>query len=138
MEGAMTVVTHTGGMRFVGRGVSGHEVVMDASQTNGGNDQAARPVEVLLASLGACTGMDVVAILRKSHHVPTAFRVEIADERSEEYPKVLKKIHLTYVVSSEVPRERLETAIELSLAKYCPIANSLAGVADITYEMRFE
>jgi putative redox protein len=134
----MTVVTYTGGMRFVGRGASGHDVVMDASETSGGHDTAARPVEVLLASLGACTGMDVVAILRKSQHVPTAFRVEIADERAADYPKVLKRIHLSYVVSGEVPRERLEKAIELSLAKYCPIANSLAGIAEITYETRFE
>ncbi len=134
----MTVITFEGGMRFVGRGSSGHEVAMDASAANGGSDSAARPVEVLLSSLGACTGMDVVAILRKSHDVPQAFRVEIADERAEDYPKVLRKIHLAYVVSSEVPRERLEKAIELSLAKYCPIANSLAGVAEITYEMRFE
>jgi putative redox protein len=134
----MTVVTYTGGMRFVGRGASGHDVVMDASEANGGHDTAARPVEVLLASLGACTGMDVVAILRKSQHVPTAFRVELADERAADYPKVVKRIHLSYVVSGEVPREGLEKAIELSLAKYCPIANSLAGVAEITYEMRFE
>jgi putative redox protein len=70
--------------------------------------------------------------------VPAAFRVEIVDERAEEYPKVLKKIHLAYIVSAEVPQDGLEKAIELSLAKYCPIANSLAGVADITYEMRFE
>jgi putative redox protein len=134
----MTTVTYTGGMRFVGCGASGHDVVMDASETSGGQDTAARPVEVLLASLGACTGMDVVAILRKSRNEPVAFRVEIADERATEYPKVLKRIHLAYIVSAEVPRERLEKAIEMSLAKYCPIANSLAGVAEITYEMRFE
>ena len=132
------VVTHVGGMRFVGKGASGHDVVMDASAENGGQDAAARPVEVLLAALGACTGMDVVAILRTSHDVPGAFRVEIQDERATEYPKVLKKIHLVYVVREGVSRDRLKKAIELSLAKYCPIANSLAGVADITYEMRFE
>ncbi len=134
----MTIVTYTGGMRFVGRGASGHDVIMDASAESGGQDAAARPVEVLLAALGACTGMDVVSILRKSRHEPAAFRVEIEDERAAEYPKVLKKIHLAYVVSGDVPRDRLEKAIELSLAKYCPIANSLAGVADITHEMRFE
>lgn len=134
----MTIVSYEGGMRFVGRGASGHPVAMDASTANGGNDAAPRPVEVLLASLGACTGMDVVAILRKSQHAPAAFRVEIADERASEYPKVIQKIHLAYVVSREVPKERLEKAIELSLAKYCPIANTLAGVAEITYEMRFE
>jgi uncharacterized OsmC-like protein len=41
-------------------------------------------------------------------------------------------------VHGDVPEERLKQAIELSLTKYCPIANSLAGVAEITYEMRHE
>jgi putative redox protein len=82
--------------------------------------------------------MDVVSILRKSHNVPAAFRVEITDVRATEYPKVLKRIHLVYVVGGDVPEDRLQNAIELSLTKYCPIANSLAGVAEITYEMRFE
>ena len=134
----MTVVTHAGGMRFVGQGASGHDVVMDADEASGGHDAAARPVEVLLSSLGACTGMDVVSILRKSQNVPAAFRVEITDERATEYPKVLKRIHLAYVVHGDVSEERLKKAIELSLTQYCPIANSLAGVAEITYEMRFE
>ncbi len=134
----MTVVTFMGGMRFVGRGASGHDVAMDADRTSGGQDSAVRPVEALLAALGACTGMDVVSILRKSQDVPTLFRVEIADERATEYPKVLKRIHLTYVVSRSVPRERLERAIELSLSTYCPIANTLIGVAEITHDVRFE
>ncbi len=134
----MTVVTYAGGMRFVGRGASGHEVAMDASEESGGSDTAPRPVEVLLASLGACTGMDVVSILRTSHHPPAAFRVEITDERASGYPKVLKKIHLAYVVDRGVPQDALEKAIKLSLATYCPIANSLACVAAISYEMRFE
>ncbi len=131
-------VEYSEGMRFVGHGGSGHEIVMDAGPQSGGQDTAARPVEVLLAALGGCTGMDVVLILRKSKHVPAAFRIEIQDERATEYPQVLKKIHLAYVFSPDVPRDRAEKAIELSLAKYCPIANSLAGVAEITHELRFE
>lgn len=134
----MTIVTYKGGMRFVGRGASGHDVAMDASAASGGEDSAARPVEALLCALGACTGMDVVAILRKSKSIPASFRVEIADERASEYPQVLKRLHLTYVVSREVPEDRLKKAIELSLSKYCPIANSLAGVAVISYEIRIE
>lgn len=134
----MLTVRFAGGMEFIGRGASGHDVVMDASEASGGRNSAARPVETLLAALGACTGMDVVSILRKSRDVPTSFRIEIADERATEYPQILKKIHLTYIVSGEIPRERVEKAIGLSLAKYCPIANSLAGVAEITHELRFE
>jgi putative redox protein len=124
-------------MRFVGRGASGHEVVMDAAEPLGANS-GARPVETLLCALGGCTGMDVVSILRKMETEPKSLRVEIEDERAPEYPKVIRKLHLVYVVTGDVPEKNLRKAIDLSLAKYCPIANTLAGVAKITYEARVD
>jgi len=105
---------------------------MDAAEKVGGDDSAARPVEVLLASLGGCTGMDVVSILRKMKTEPKSLKIEIEDERATEYPKVFTKLHLSYSVTGEVPEANLKKAIDLSLAKYCPIANTLAGIAEIT------
>jgi len=131
-----TTIEYTGGMAFVGRGGSGHEVRMDASPQVGGEDAAARPVEVLLCSLGGCTGMDVVSVLRKMKTEPTALRVEIDDERAPEYPKVITALHLTYYIEGDVPEENAAKAVDLSLAKYCPIVNTLAGVARITSEIR--
>jgi putative redox protein len=134
----VTTIRHVTGMQFIGVGNSGHEVVMDAASTGGGSDSAARPVETLLCALGGCTGMDVISILRKMKSEPTRFRIEIEDERAPEYPKVLTRIHLTYVVEGAVPEENLRKAIDLSLSKYCPIANTLAGVSKITYDVRLE
>jgi putative redox protein len=131
-----TVVEYTGGMAFRGSGASGHEVLMDASDKVGGEDSAPRPVEVLLCSLGGCTGMDVISLLRKMKTEPTSLRIEIDDERAPEYPKVITKLHLTYIVEGNVPEENAAKAIDLSLSKYCPIANTLTGVARITYELR--
>ena len=130
-----TIVEYSGGMAFVGRGASGHEVRMDAGESVvGGADAAARPVETMLSSLGGCTGMDVVSILRKMKTEPKSLQIEIQDERASEYPKVFTKIHLIYRVQGDVPEDNLIKAIELSLAKYCPIANTLNGVSEITYE----
>ncbi|MBU1048698.1 OsmC family protein [Candidatus Bipolaricaulota bacterium] len=129
-----TMVEYVGGMAFVGKVASGHDVRMDAGESSGGMDTAARPVEVLLSSLGGCTGMDVVSILRKMKTEPNALQIEIQDERAPEYPKVITKIHLVYKVTGDVPEENLTKAIEMSLAKYCPIANTLGGVAKISYE----
>ena len=130
-----TTVEYSGGMAFVGKVASGHDVHMDAGESAGGADSAPRPVEILLSSLGGCTGMDVVSVLRKMKTEPKSLQIEIQDERAAEYPKVITKIHLIYKVEGEVPEENLTKAIELSLAKYCPIANTLAGVAEITYEV---
>lgn len=134
----MVEVDFRGGMKFVGRGPSGHEVAMDATEANGGEDTAARPVEVLLCALGGCTGMDVVSILRKMRTEPASLRVEITDERAKDYPKALQRIHLVYFVKGRVPRANIDKAVELSLSTYCPIANSLSGVATITHEIRCE
>ena len=129
-----TIVEYKGGMAFVGKVASGHDVRMDAGDSVGGADSAPRPVEVLLSSLGGCTGMDVVSVLRKMKTEPKSLQIEIQDERATEYPKAFTKIHLIYKVEGDVPEENLVKAIELSLTKYCPIANTLSGVAEITYE----
>ena len=130
-----TTVEYSGGMAFVGKVARGHDVHKYAGESARGADSAPRPVEILLSSLGGCTGMDVVSVLRKMKTEPKSLQIEIQDERAAEYPKVITKIHLIYKVEGEVPEENLTKAIELSLAKYCPIANTLAGVADITYEV---
>lgn len=133
-----TIVTFAEGMKFVGKGKSGHAVVMDAATRVGGENSAATPIEVLLCSLGGCTGMDIVSILRKMKTEPDSLTIAIEDERAEDYPKVITKLHLTYCVTGKVPAENLRKAIDLSLAKYCPIANSLAGIAEITSEYVIE
>lgn len=135
---AQTIVEYAGGMAFVGRGSSGHDVRMDAGENVGGADAAARPVETMLSSLGGCTGMDVISVLRKMKTEPKSLQIEIQDERASKYPTVFTKIHLIYKVEGEVPEENLTKAIELSLAKYCPIANTLGGVSEITYEYSVE
>lgn len=129
-----TTVKFIDGMQFIGQGESKHEVHMDASQKVGGIDSAARPLEVMLCALGGCTGMDVVSILRKMKTEPRSLQIEITDERAPEYPKVFTKLHLTYRVTGAVPQDNLNKAIDLSLSKYCPIANTLAGVVEITSE----
>lgn len=133
-----TTIEFAGGMRFEGRGGSGHKVVMDASAKSGGADEAARPVETFLCALGACTGMDVIAILRKMKSPLEALTIQIDDERAEDYPQVFTAIHLTYRIRGRIPRDRVVKAVDLSLSKYCPIANSLAGVAEITSEIVIE
>jgi len=128
-----TAVEFRGGMHFVGLPKSGHEVHMDAGVASGGQASAPTPVEAMLCSLAGCTGMDIVSILRKMKTVPDHFRVLVDDARAEEYPKVFTKLHLTYEITGDIPEANVKKAIELSLAKYCPIANTLSGVSDITY-----
>ena len=45
--------------------INGHDVLMDTSADDGGEDSAASPKRLMLASLAGCTGMDIVSILNK-------------------------------------------------------------------------
>lgn len=126
-------VRWTGGMQFVGIPNSGHAVLVDAAEEVGGLDSAPRPTELLLIAQGGCTGMDVVSILRKMKVDFSDFEMELDGERTEEHPKFIKKIHIIYKIWGDVPEDKFKKAIELSLDKYCSVANTLKGRAKITY-----
>ena len=134
----MTRVTFEGGMKFAGHGKTGHEVVMDAKPASGGEDAGPSPVELLLFSAGGCSGMDIVSILRKMKTEPEELTIEIADERSAEHPKRITALHMTYIAKGAVPEANLKRAIELSLTKYCTVANTLAAGVRITHDYRVE
>jgi putative redox protein len=121
------------GMRFVGIGPSGHAVLSDGSQDAGGEDSAARPTELLLFALGACTGMDVVSILEKMRTSPRKFAITLSAERAPEHPKAVRKVHLTYCAEG-VLEENLRRAAELSQERYCAVAHSLSAELSFSVE----
>jgi putative redox protein len=129
-------VTYVPGGPFLGRADSGHSTVLDWSE---GTNSAPSPVEMLLMSLGACSAIDVVAILGKARTPAESFRVELSGERSDAHPRVLTKIHVTYVVKGKgIKPAALERAIHLSEEKYCSVSAMVRDMAKITSSFRIE
>lgn len=129
-------VRYVDGMQFVGVSGSSHAVVLDAAKDNNGQDSGPRPTELLLIATGGCTGMDVVAILRKMQVHFTRFEMRLQGERAPEHPRYFTKIHITYSVWGEVSEEKLKKAIDLSLDKYCSVSQSLRPRAEISYSYK--
>lgn len=84
---------------FLGESGSGHTVVMDGAPDAGGRDLGVRPMEMLLLGLGGCTAFDVIDILQRGREPVADLVIEIEAERSDEIPKVYKKINVRYVVT---------------------------------------
>src|SRR6266567_9190563 len=82
------------GMRFDAEAGSGHHVTLDAAEQDGGQNTGFRPMELLLAGLGGCTGMDVISILRKKRQQVTGYEVHVSGIRAEENPMVFFKTRL--------------------------------------------
>lgn len=111
------------GLRFRARTDHGLEYVLDT----GGDPQGPSPVDVVLAALGACTGMDVVAILRKKRLAITGYEIELDGERRDEHPRAFIRIEAVHRVRGRaLPPAAVEEALRLSEAKYCSVHATLA------------
>ena len=124
---------------FIGESGSGHSVVMDGPEENGGRNLGVRPMEMLLLGMGGCTAFDVMHILKKSRQSISDCVAEIEAQRAETEPKVFTKIHVHFIVTGkEVSDKQVSRAIELSAEKYCSASIMLSKSVDIThdYEIR--
>ena len=129
----LTEFTWKGKMVFEGKTESGHSVSMDAKPEVGGEDKGPRPMEVLMVSLGGCTAMDVVSILKKMRTDLESMTIKIDSEQASEHPKIFTKINIQYnFVGRDIKDENVKKAIELSQEKYCSVTAMLREKAEIT------
>ncbi|MGH2467360.1 MAG: OsmC family protein [Candidatus Limnocylindrales bacterium] len=122
----------TGHLRWAGglafSGVSGSEGTIAWEGTDG--LPGLRPSEAVLASLGACTAMDVIAILAKKRQVVERYEVTLEAELADAHPKVFRRIEVVHEVEGpEVSVEAVRRSIELSATRYCIVNATLSSGA---------
>ncbi len=116
---------------FAGGEAGGPETLID-----GDNAAAAGPMLTLLLAAGACTGSDVVLILRKMRLPPSRLRIELSGVRREQDPRRYLAIHFHYHLAGEgLDEAHARRAVELSIAKYCSVIHSLAPDIAVTHEI---
>jgi putative redox protein len=131
------VVDHQPAYRFKATNETGNEVLMDASPNIGGEGKGMRPMEMLLAALGGCSGIDVVSILNKKKQAFKSFTMEVNGNRdANEVPALYKSIHVDfYFEGNDISSEKVTQAVDLSIQKYCSVAKTLEKSAVITYSI---
>jgi len=128
--------TWQSGMNFDAE-VGGHHIVMDAAPEFGGQEKGPRPKPLILASLGGCTGMDVVSLLKKMRVDYEGFRIIANGEPSPEHPMIYTSVHLVYEFKgNDLPLDKVKKAVELSQERYCPVSAMLRKSANLTYEIK--
>ena len=122
-----------GGLQFSGA-IGDHRVLMDAKPPQG-NYTAPTPKEVLLMSICACSGMDIVAILKKHKQDLESFAMFTEPTVKEgAQPAVYSKLQITYELEGENVDPKLAVeAVHLSMTKYCSVSAMVSRVVDITY-----
>ena len=115
---------------FVGTDSNNHSVVLSGQKDGIG----VSPSETLLIALASCSSVDVVEVLEKKRKKLTSLEVTASGERDADPPWAYRKIHVKYRLGGQGLTEKaVEQAIELSQDKYCSVAATVRGVAEITY-----
>ena len=124
---------------FVAESGSGHAIVIDGPAEIGGRNLGSRPMELMLMSVGSCSAVDIVQILKKARQPIATCEVEVTGKRAETDPKVFTHIHLHFIVGgSGLSEPHVKRAVTLSAEKYCSASIMLQKAAEVThdYEIR--
>lgn len=118
--------------------VNGHTIIMDAPERVGGEDNGPIPKPFLLTALSGCTGMDVIAILRKSQKLVESFEIKVNAEISKKAPIEYTSIHMTYWFKGlEENQQAALDAVTNSQEKHCGISSMLKKIIPVTWEVSY-
>lgn len=131
-ENWLAEVSWNGDNVFIGSDDAGHSVVYDSTD---GVQKGIGPMRALLTSFGACSGMDVVAVLHKRRQIVKSLKVLLTGERPKHgLSKPWKSIHVKYVLSGDhLEKKYVEEAVRDSTEKFCSVGATLQPTARITY-----
>jgi len=133
VEGKLRLTMPEGeGMQFVAVSGSGHAIVVDDTKGHTG----AKPIELALLALGACTGFDVISILRKKRQTVTGYEIELHAEQNPEPPSYFTRVEIKHRLRGQIAPEAVQRAIYLSETKYCAVGAMISKTAKI--EATFE
>lgn len=114
-------------LRFSCETDTGHTLELD------GNGETMSPMESVLLSVGACSSIDVVDILKKSRKQVDDCVCQLDATRAEEAPRFFTAIHAHYIVKGEgLSEKNVARAVQLSAEKYCSVMLMLTGNVEIT------
>lgn len=119
-----SIVAHwRGGRRYeIGRPGGGPTIMLD-----GATEAGPSPVDGLLASVAACSAIDVEAYLAKRRTPPERLAITVEAERREQVPRRVVRLRLEFAVDgARIEAAHARRAVALSLQKYCSVTATLA------------
>lgn len=126
-------VSGTPDFKFKAKAGNGYSFDIGASKSIGGDESGFRPMELILAGIASCSGIDVVNILKKSRVEFTSMDVSVDGERKDAVLAPFTKIQVTFKIHGPgIDRTKAEKAVALSLEKYCSVVASLDPTITVT------
>lgn len=118
--------------------VNDHVIIMDAPTRAGGEDLGTIPKPLVLTALSGCTGMDVVALLKKEGKKLHNFNVTVSGELTQQAPMQYSSIHIIYEAEGESDMEAdVLRVVKRSQEDICGVSAMLKKAMPVTWEVWF-
>jgi len=100
------------------------------------------PKAVMLSSLAACSGLDVVSITEKMKTEFANFKIEVqgelTGELTGEHPKTYHTVNVDYhFYGKDLEEEKITKAVNLSVEKYCGVMEMFRQFANVETQIHF-
>lgn len=124
------------GMTFATK-IRDHTFRQDISRPTG-NDLGPTPKEILIAAVLGCTGMDVVALIKKHKIEITSFSLTGNGDPRDHHPRIFTQIDVVFdlkinFTDRETQFPKVLEAVQLSLTKYCSVSAMVSTASPIFY-----
>lgn len=116
--------------------VNGHTLVMDAPERSGGEDHGPIPKPFVLTALSGCTGMDVIALLRKQGIQLQDMSLRVSGEISKQPPIEYISAHIVYDMKGNTEDQQAAfDAVMYSQEKICGVSHMLKKIMPVTWQI---
>ena len=116
----------------------GKNLLMESGPDFGGSNQGLSPKALMLSSLGGCTGLDLLSLLKKMRVEIEDFKVIVNGELTEEHPKYYDKVSIDYYfIGTDLNKENIKKAVSLSEERYCGVIKMFRAFAEVTIAIHF-
>lgn len=121
-------------MKFIGES-DNHSVDLDAKAPFGDNS-GFTPKELVAIAVAGCTGMDVVALMKKYKQTLESFEISVdAPAVEKTQPPIFKEINLTFIFKGSVDKDKVIEAVTLSQTRFCAVSAMISPTVPINYQI---
>ncbi len=103
-----------------------------------GEEKIASPKAIMLGSLAVCSGLDVIAILKKMRVELDDFKINTTASLTDEHPRYYDEVTVEYnFFGKDLDKEKIEKSVDLSVTRYCGVMEMFRRFSKVNIEIKY-
>ena len=103
-----------------------------------GEEKIASPKAIMLGSLAVCSGLDVIAILKKMRVELDDFKINTTASLTDEHPRYYDEVTVQYhFFGKDLDKEKIEKSVDLSVTRYCGVMEMFRRFSKVNIEIKY-